>query len=388
MREHEAGDYVFGVTCVNDVTARELQNKGGGLHAGEGVRHVRPARPVHRAGLDELDPGDLAVEGWVNGERRQSSSTRQLIFPLPMLIAYISANMTLLPGDVIATGTPSGIGPLTAGDPVTIQVAGVGALTNPVRNQIMKLFIDSGNLKEIESLVPLGIIDGVTTNPSLLAKEPGDSREILKKICQIVKGPMSAEVVATDADGMIREGRELATIDEHIVVKVPFTREGVQRVQGRSSSEGKRVNVTLIFSPTQALLAAKVGATYVSPFVGRLDDIATSGMGLISDIVEIFENYQFTTEILVATTRGPMHIVEAARLGADICTCPAAVIEALFKHPLTDIGLEKFLKDWEKAQAAQGLAAARGRTDDTEWTRSSTSKSSSAARSSAAARTA
>ena len=214
----------------------------------------------------------------------------------------------------------------------------------------MKIFIDSGNIKEIEGLVPLGIIDGITTNPTLLAKEPGDYRENLKTICRIVKGPTSAEVVALDAEGMIREGRELAALDEHIVVKVPFTREGVKACKALSS-EGKRVNVTLIFSAAQALLAAKVGATYVSPFVGRLDDIATSGMGLISDIVEIFENYQFTTEILVASTRGPMHIVEAARLGADICTCPATVIEALFKHPLTDIGLEKFLKDWEKSQA-------------------------------------
>lgn len=215
----------------------------------------------------------------------------------------------------------------------------------------MKLFIDSGNLKEIESLVPLGIIDGITTNPSLLAKEPGDYREILKKICQIVKGPTSAEVVATDAEGMIREGRDLAAIDEHIVVKVPFTPDGVKACKALSS-EGRRVNVTLIFSPVQAMLAAKVGATYVSPFVGRLDDIASSGMGLVSEIVEIFENYQFTTEILVASTRGPMHIVEAARLGADICTCPAKVIHSLFNHPLTDIGLANFLKDWEKAQAA------------------------------------
>ena len=216
----------------------------------------------------------------------------------------------------------------------------------------MKIFIDSGNLKEIESLVPLGIIDGITTNPTLLAKEPGDYRELLKRICQIVKGPTSAEVVATEADAMIREGRELAAIDEHIVVKVPFTREGVKACR-TLSNEGMRVNVTLIFTPAQALLAAKVGATYVSPFVGRLDDIATSGMNLIAEIVEIFENYDFTTEILVASTRGPMHIVEAARMGADICTCPAAVIEALFKHPLTDIGLERFLKDWEKTQAAK-----------------------------------
>jgi transaldolase len=215
----------------------------------------------------------------------------------------------------------------------------------------MKLFIDSGNLKEIESLVPLGIIDGITTNPSLLAKEGGDYRALLKKICGIVKGPTSAEVVATDADGMIREGRELAALDEHIVVKVPFTRDGVKACKALAS-EGKRVNVTLIFSPTQALIAAKVGASYVSPFVGRLDDIATSGMHLVQEIVEIFENYQFPTEILVASVRHSIHIVEAARMGADICTCPAAVIEGMFKHPLTDIGLEKFLKDWEKAQAA------------------------------------
>jgi transaldolase len=216
----------------------------------------------------------------------------------------------------------------------------------------MKLFIDSGNLKEIEALVPLGIIDGITTNPSLLAKEGGDYREILKRICQIVKGPTSAEVVATDADGMVREGRDLASIDPHIVVKVPFTKEGVKACK-TLSSEGKKVNVTLIFSATQALLAAKVGATYVSPFVGRLDDIATSGMNLISEIVDIFGNYPFQTEVLVASCRHPIHIVEAARLGADVCTCPAAVIEAMFKHPLTDIGLERFLKDWEKAQAAR-----------------------------------
>jgi transaldolase len=216
----------------------------------------------------------------------------------------------------------------------------------------MKLFIDTGNLKDVEALVPLGIIDGITTNPSLLAKEGGDYRAILKKICQLVKGPTSAEVVARDADGMIREGRDLAGIDEHIVVKVPFTRDGVKACKALSS-EGLRVNVTLVFSATQALLAAKVGATYVSPFVGRLDDIATSGMDLIQEIVDIYENYQFTTEILVASVRHPIHVVQAARLGADICTCPAAVIDAMFKHPLTDTGLEKFLKDWEKAQAVK-----------------------------------
>jgi transaldolase len=213
----------------------------------------------------------------------------------------------------------------------------------------MKLFIDSGNLKEIESLVPLGIIDGITTNPSLLAKAGGDYRALLKRICEIVKGPTSAEVVATDVAGMLREGRDLRGIDEHIVVKVPFTKAGVEACK-TLASEGTRVNVTLCFSATQALIAAKVGATYISPFVGRLDDIATSGMDLIQDIVDIYENYQFKTEVLVASVRHPIHVVQAARMGADICTCPAAVIEAMFKHPLTDIGLEKFLKDWEKAQ--------------------------------------
>ena len=216
----------------------------------------------------------------------------------------------------------------------------------------MKIFIDSGNIREIQSLVPLGIIDGVTTNPSLLAKESDDPRAIFREICRMVQGPVSAEVVATDAAGMITEGRELAGIDEHIVVKVPFTREGVKAVK-TLSAEGIRVNVTLIFSATQALLAAKVGAAYVSPFVGRLDDIASDGMGLIKQLVEVYSNYDFATEILVASVRHPMHIVEAARMGAHVCTCPPAVIEACFKHPLTDIGLEKFLKDWEKAQGAR-----------------------------------
>jgi len=216
----------------------------------------------------------------------------------------------------------------------------------------MKIFIDSGNLREIESLVPLGIIDGVTTNPSLLAKEGGDARAIVKNICRVVGGPVSAEVVATDAPGMIAEGRELAKIDPHVVVKVPFTREGVKAVKVLSG-EGHKVNVTLIFSAPQALFAAKVGAAYVSPFVGRLDDIASDGMGLVQQIIDVFGQYDFGTEVLVASVRHPMHIVDAARMGADVCTCPTAVIEACFKHPLTDIGLAKFLKDWETAQAAK-----------------------------------
>ena len=214
----------------------------------------------------------------------------------------------------------------------------------------MKLFIDSGNLKEIEALVPLGIIDGITTNPSLLAKEPGDFKENLKKICQMVQGPVSGEVVATDYDGMLREGRDLAKIDDHIVVKVPFGKNGVHACK-TLTDEGIRVNVTLCFSAGQALLAAKVGAYFISPFVGRLDDIAAGGMHLIEQIVDIYQNYDFPTQVLVASVRGPEHVVEAGRLGADICTCPAKVIDQMFNHPLTDIGLKNFLADWEKAHA-------------------------------------
>jgi transaldolase len=216
----------------------------------------------------------------------------------------------------------------------------------------MKLFLDTGNIKDIETYCALGIIDGVTTNPSLMAKEAGDPREITRRICQIVQGPVSAEVIATDVDGMIREGKDLATIDPHVVVKVPFGKAGVQACKALRA-DGIPVNVTLVFSPAQALLAAKVGATYVSPFVGRLDDIATDGMELIQQIVEIYRNYDFQTEVLAASIRHPMHVVTAARMGADVCTCPPQVIEALFKHPLTDSGIERFLKDWAAAKGAQ-----------------------------------
>jgi transaldolase len=216
----------------------------------------------------------------------------------------------------------------------------------------MKLFIDSGNIKDIETLVAIGIIDGVTTNPTLLAKEPGDYRENLKKICQIVKGPVSGEVTATDVAGMLQQGRDIAKIDSYMVVKVPLTRAGIQACK-ELSNEGIPVNVTLCFSAAQALLAAKAGATFISPFVGRLDDVGTNGMGLIKEIVEIYNNYEFRTEILVASTRNPIHIIDAAKMGADICTCPPAVIDQLFNHPLTNIGLEKFLKDWEKSQAVK-----------------------------------
>jgi transaldolase len=216
----------------------------------------------------------------------------------------------------------------------------------------MKLFLDTGSIKDIETYSAIGIIDGVTTNPSLMAKEHGDSREIIKRICEIVKGPVSAEVLASDFAGMVSEGRDLAKIDDHVVVKVPFTKEGVKACKALRS-EGVSVNVTLVFSASQALIAAKVGATFVSPFVGRLDDISTDGMDLIQQIVEIYDNYDFETEIIVASTRSPMHIVQAARMGADICTCPPPVIESLFKHPLTDLGIERFTKDWEKAKGAK-----------------------------------
>src|ERR1051326_321504 len=177
----------------------------------------------------------------------------------------------------------------------------------------MKLFVDTGSIKDIETIAALGILDGVTTNPSLLAKEPGDYRQNLKKICEIVKGPVSGEVTATDYAGMIREGHDIAQIDQHMVVKVPLTRDGIRACKALSS-EDIRVNVTLVFSAAQALLAAKAGAAFVSPFVGRLDDIATNGMGLVREIVEIFDNYDFATEVLVASCRHPIHVVEAARM--------------------------------------------------------------------------
>jgi len=216
----------------------------------------------------------------------------------------------------------------------------------------MKLFVDTGSVKDIEALAAIGILDGVTTNPTLLAKEGGDYRQNLKRICDIVKGPVSGEVVATDYAGMVREGRDIAGIDEHMVVKVPLTRDGVKACK-TLSGEGIRVNVTLIFSAVQAWLAAKAGASYVSPFVGRLDDIGNTGMQIVREIVDMFDNAEYSTEVLVASVRSPIHVIEAARMGADIVTVPPAVIDQLFKRPLTDVGLERFLKDWEKAQGAK-----------------------------------
>src|SRR6476619_4908497 len=210
----------------------------------------------------------------------------------------------------------------------------------------MKLFIDSGNIKDIEALVAIGIIDGVTTNPTLLAKEPGDYRENLKKICQIVKGPVSGEVTAVDFAGMLQQGHDIAKIDSHMIVKVPLTRDGIRACKALSG-EGIRVNVTLCFSAAQALLAAKAGATFISPFVGRHDDVGFDGMQLIADIRLIYDNYDFPTEILVASVRHPVHVLEAAKIGADVMTAPPKIIWQLFKHPLTDAGIASFLKDWE-----------------------------------------
>ena len=222
----------------------------------------------------------------------------------------------------------------------------------------MKIFLDTASLKEIREGAALGVVDGVTTNPSLLAKESGDPEEILREICQVVDGPISAEVVATDAEGMIREGRHWASVHPNIVVKCPCTVEGLKATKVLSA-EGKRVNMTLIFSPTQALLSAKAGARFVSPFVGRLDDIATPGMELVADIVEIFRNYDYDCQVLAASLRHPMHVVEAAKMGADIGTMPMGVLTALLKHPLTDIGLKRFLDDWEKAKKEAGAKAGR-----------------------------
>ncbi len=211
----------------------------------------------------------------------------------------------------------------------------------------MKFFIDTANINEIKKAWELGVIDGVTTNPSLMSKEGKDPIELLRQICSIVNGPVSAEAVTMTADEMVKEAESLSKIHENIVVKIPMIEEGLRAVK-RLSGMGIKTNMTLVFSPSQALLAAKAGATYVSPFVGRLDDISHFGMGIVSEILEIYENYIFDTEVIVASVRNPLHVVEAARMGAHIATIPYSVILQLIKHPLTDVGIEKFLKDWEK----------------------------------------
>lgn len=214
----------------------------------------------------------------------------------------------------------------------------------------MKFFIDTANIDEIKEAAALGILDGVTTNPSLVFKEGKDFRKLLDEILKIVDGPVNAEVIATDYEGILKEAREYAAIHKNIVVKVPLIKEGLKAVK-TLSAESINTNVTLCFSASQALLAAKAGATYISPFIGRLDDISTSGMDLISQIVQIYGNYNFSTQVLVASVRHPLHLVEAALIGADVCTMPFAVIDKLFNHPLTDTGLKKFLSDWDKLSA-------------------------------------
>ncbi|HTK81303.1 MAG TPA: fructose-6-phosphate aldolase [Bacteroidota bacterium] len=213
----------------------------------------------------------------------------------------------------------------------------------------MKIFIDTANINEIREAASMGVLDGVTTNPSLVAKEGKEFKALLKEICAVVNGDISAEVVSTELDGMLREGRELAKIHDNIVVKVPLIKEGLKAVKC-FKAEGIKTNVTLCFSPNQALLAAKAGAYIISPFVGRLDDISTSGMQLIEQILTIYRNYEFDTQVLVASIRHPLHVVESAMMGAHIGTMPFSVITQLIKHPLTDIGLDRFLADWKKTQ--------------------------------------
>src|SRR5467141_2695685 len=217
----------------------------------------------------------------------------------------------------------------------------------------MKFFFDTSKVNEIREAASLGLLYGVNTNPSLVAKEGRSFKEVLIEICNIVDGPISAEVVSLDADAMVKEGKDLAKIHKNIVVKVPLIPEGLKACKALAS-EGIKVNVTLCFSPSQALLAAKAGAWCVSPFIGRLDDISEDGIGLIQDIVTIYRNYHFKTKVLVASVRHPQHVVEAAKIGGDICTMPFAVFKQLVQHPLTDVGLKKFLADWEKQNVPRG----------------------------------
>ncbi|HED09210.1 MAG TPA: fructose-6-phosphate aldolase [Caldithrix abyssi] len=211
----------------------------------------------------------------------------------------------------------------------------------------MKFFIDTANIDQIKEAASIGVLDGVTTNPTLIAREKGDPIDIYKQICEIVDGPVNAEVISLNAEGMIKEGRELARLHKNIVVKIPMTQEGLKAVKV-FSSEGISTNVTLVFNPMQALFAARAGASFISPFVGRIDDISSNGMDLIGQIVQIFDNYAIETEIIVASIRHPMHVVESALMGADIATIPFNVIEKMLKHPLTDRGIDAFMADYKK----------------------------------------
>ncbi|MEK6742292.1 MAG: fructose-6-phosphate aldolase [Nitrospirota bacterium] len=213
----------------------------------------------------------------------------------------------------------------------------------------MKFFIDTANVKEIREAASLGIVDGVTTNPSLIAKEGRDFKQVINEICSLVDGPISAEAVSLEADKMVAEGEDLAKLHKNVVVKLPMTKDGLKATKVLAD-RGIKVNMTLVFSPTQALLAAKVGAAYVSPFVGRLDDISHYGMDLVRQIMAIYNNYGFGTEVIVASVRNPLHVVDAALAGAHIATIPFSVIDQMAKHPLTDIGIEKFMADWKKLE--------------------------------------
>ncbi|RLF48931.1 MAG: fructose-6-phosphate aldolase [Thermoplasmata archaeon] len=211
----------------------------------------------------------------------------------------------------------------------------------------MKIFLDTANIEHIREANSWGVIDGVTTNPTLIAREGREFREVVEEICSIVDGPISVEVIALDHEGMINEARDLAKIHRNIVIKIPMTVDGLKAVKVLSR-EGVKTNMTLVFSPNQAILAAKAGATYVSPFIGRLDDIGHEGMSLVAKVVKIYQNYGFDTQVIVASVRHPMHVVEAAMIGAHVCTVPYAVLEKMVKHPLTDIGIERFLADWRR----------------------------------------
>ncbi|HET6462922.1 MAG TPA: fructose-6-phosphate aldolase [Candidatus Krumholzibacteria bacterium] len=222
----------------------------------------------------------------------------------------------------------------------------------------MKIFLDTANLDEIREGAALGVVDGVTTNPSLMAKEDGDYKEMLKEICDIVRGPVSAEVVADECEEMLRQGREFAKLSEYIVVKIPLIPEGIKAVKKLSSEEIK-TNVTLCFSANQGLLAAKAGATYISPFVGRLDDAGNDGMQVVADLVEVYERHALPTRVLAASIRHPMHVLQAAKLGADVATMPYKILQQLFKHPLTDLGIEAFNRDWAKVMERRKANARR-----------------------------
>ncbi|MBI4509627.1 MAG: fructose-6-phosphate aldolase [Deltaproteobacteria bacterium] len=211
----------------------------------------------------------------------------------------------------------------------------------------MKFFIDTADVAEIREASAMGLVDGVTTNPSLVAKTGRKFRDLLEEICDVVRGPVSAEAVSLDYEGMMKEARDLSRLKSNIVVKLPLTTEGLKSVK-TCKSEGIPTNVTLCFSANQALLAAKAGATYISPFVGRLDDISENGMDLIADVLQIYRNYRLDTQVLVASVRHPVHVLQAAKMGADVATCPFSVLKQLAAHPLTEIGIQRFLKDWEK----------------------------------------